>query len=176
MPLAEPGAAVSPGVSNCIFARAPGFTVIDELVFAVFVPSVKSLAVTVALPEALSVTEKVLVPLTSAAFAGRTALVSEEVIRTVSATVLMRFQVASTALTVTLNAVPAVCALGVPVFPLALPGAAVSPGSSTWSCEKEEPVTAKTVLVALVKPLALCTKSAPSLIGPETFSSALTCP
>ena len=41
------------------------------------------------------------------------------------------FQFASTALTVTLNVAPAVCAYGVPVLPVALPGAAVSPGSRT---------------------------------------------
>ena len=39
-----------------------------------------------------------------------------------------RFQLASTALTVTLKAPPAVCADGVPVLPEAVPGAAVSPG------------------------------------------------
>src|SRR5258707_11111369 len=37
-------------------------------------------------------------------------------------------QFASTAFTVTVNAVPAVRAVGDPVFPLAVPGAAVSPG------------------------------------------------
>ena len=46
---------------------------------------------------------------------------------------LTRFQLASTALTVTLNEPPAVCALGVPVLPEAVPGAAVSPGSRICS-------------------------------------------
>ena len=46
---------------------------------------------------------------------------------------LTRFQLASTALTVTLNEPPAVCAVGVPVLPVAVPGAAVSPGSRIWS-------------------------------------------
>ena len=70
-------------------------------------------------------------PLTNAALAGKTALVSEAVSLTVSVTVLIKFQFASTALTVTMKAVPAVWAIGVPVLPLALPGAAVSPGRST---------------------------------------------
>ena len=43
------------------------------------------------------------------------------------------FQFASTALTVTLKAPPAVWADGVPVLPLAVPGAAVSPGRRIWS-------------------------------------------
>ena len=52
---------------------------------------------------------------------------------TVSVIELTRFQFASTALTVTLNAPPAVCAVGVPVLPVAVPGAAVSPGRRIWS-------------------------------------------
>src|ERR1700704_3707301 len=43
------------------------------------------------------------------------------------------FQLASTALTVTVKAPPAVCALGAPVLPDAVPGAAVSPGIRSWS-------------------------------------------
>ena len=43
----NPGEAVSPGISNCSFVNAPAFTVVDGLVFAVFVPSVMSEAVTV---------------------------------------------------------------------------------------------------------------------------------
>src|SRR2546423_698006 len=54
------------------------------------------------------------------------------VIPTVSV-LLTRFQLASTALTVTLKAVPAVWLLGAPVLPLALPGEATSPGSSSCS-------------------------------------------
>ena len=57
-------------------------------------------------------------PATSAAFAGSAALASLEVMPTVSVEVT-GFQLASTALTVTLKAVPAVCALGVPVLPVA---------------------------------------------------------
>ena len=43
------------------------------------------------------------------------------------------FQLASTALTVTVNGLPDACELGVPVLPLAVPGAAVSPGSRSCS-------------------------------------------
>src|SRR5438105_849749 len=101
----------------------------EELRFAVLVPSVASVAVRVALPAVLSVTLKLWLPPTSAALAGRPALASEEVIAMVSVGVVTGFQLASTALTVTLNAVPAVCAEGLPVLPLAVPGAALSPGA-----------------------------------------------
>ena len=77
----------------------------------------------------MSVTLNVWVPALKAAFAGIPALASEEVMATVSL-VLTTFQFASTALTVTLNALPAVRAVGVPVLPVALPGEAVSPGAS----------------------------------------------
>ena len=69
---------------------------------------------------------------TSAAGAGGVALVSL-VLRATVSSAETGFQLASTALTVTLKAPPAVCALGVPVLPDAVPGAAVSPGSRIWS-------------------------------------------
>src|SRR5438128_1385419 len=72
---------------------------------------------------------KLPLPLTSAALAGKAALASLEAMATVSF-VLTRFQLASTLLTVTLNPVPAVCAVGVPVLPMAVAGAAVSPGAN----------------------------------------------
>ena len=56
-------------------------------------------------------------PATSAAFDGRVALASVEVIPAVSVTELTTFQFASTALTVTVKAPPAVCALGAPDLP-----------------------------------------------------------
>ena len=84
------------------------------------------------MPAVFGVTESVLVPATSAAFAGRLALASVEVMPTVSVE-LTTFQFASTALTVTLKTPPAVCADGVPVLPEAVPGAAVSPGSRICS-------------------------------------------
>src|SRR5438477_231520 len=127
LPVPVPGAAVSPGARSCSFVNAPAFTVIDGLVLAVFVPSVMSLAVTVRLPAVFRVTLNVLVPATNAALAGNAAFTSLEVIPAVSVTVLTKFQLASTALTVTEKAAPAVRAVGAPVLPLAEPGAAVSP-------------------------------------------------
>src|SRR5262249_57183352 len=50
LPAAVPGAAVSPGNKICSFVTAPALTVSDELVLAVLVLSLLSLAVTVALP------------------------------------------------------------------------------------------------------------------------------
>ena len=51
--------------------NAPALTVVDGLVLAVFEPSLMSVAVNVAVPAVLAVTEKVLVPATSAALAGQ---------------------------------------------------------------------------------------------------------
>src|SRR5439155_16787269 len=127
-----PGAPLSPGHRSCSLVNAPSLTTMAGLVLLPIAGWVTSEAVTVALPEVLSVTLKVLVPLTSAALAGNTALASLELIAIVSL-VLTRFQIASTALIVTVNAVPAVCGAGVPVLPLAVPGAAVSPGAKIWS-------------------------------------------
>ena len=73
MPVAEPGAAVSPGTRICSLVKPPGFTAIAGLVFGVFVLSVISLAVTVQFPAAFNVTLSVFVPLTSAVFPGRVA-------------------------------------------------------------------------------------------------------
>ena len=64
-------------------------------------------AVTVLLPAVFAVTLKILVPLTSAALAGKAAFASLELIATASL-VLIKFQFASTALTVTEKAAPAV--------------------------------------------------------------------
>src|SRR5439155_14061100 len=106
-----------------------------------------------ALPAVLSVTLEVFVPATSAALAGRMALVSEELSPTVSAIVLTRFQFTSTALTVTLKGVPAACALGVPALPLIVPGMAVSPGTNNWSLVKAPALTViKGVVLALLVP------------------------
>ena len=85
-------------------------------------------------PAVFSVMVKFFVPLTSAAFDGRAALLSVEVMPTVSVTVFTRFQFASTELTVRLKAEPAVCAVGVPVLPGATPGVGVSPGASNCNC------------------------------------------
>src|ERR1041385_4479060 len=72
-PETVPGAAISPGTSSCNLANAPAPTATGELVIAVFVPSVTSVAVTVVLPAVLSVRENVLVPLDRLAFAGNVA-------------------------------------------------------------------------------------------------------
>src|SRR5439155_1137405 len=125
-------------------------------VLAVLLPSVMSVAVTVAVCTVFSVTLNCFVPEENAAFAGKDALVPDEVIPTMSVTVVTTFQFASTAFTVTVNDDPAdralglpvfpvpppaapgaavspVCAFGVPVSPLAVPGAAVSPGIKSCS-------------------------------------------
>jgi hypothetical protein len=145
-PLNVPGADASPGTKICNLANVPAFTVIDGLVFGDFVPSVISVAVTVRVPAVFNVTLNVCVPPTSAAFAGNAAFTSLVVIPTVSVE-LTAFQFASTALTVTLNAVPAVCAVGVPVLPVPLPGEAVSPGTKICNFEN---IPAFTVIGGLV--------------------------
>src|SRR6266576_6397935 len=98
----------------------------------------------------LKVTLKAAVPAVSAVLAGRVGLGAEEVMRTVSLTVLTTFQLPSTAFTVTLNTVPAVCALGVPVLPVAEPGAAVSPGESTCRLANAPTLTVMAGLVLAV--------------------------
>ena len=112
---------------------APGSTATAGLESAVLVPSVMSVTVAVWLPAVGNVTAKVRVPAASAAFAGNVAFASLDVMPTVSTTELTTFQFASTAFTVTLNAVPAACARRCPVLPAVDPGAAVSPGSRTCS-------------------------------------------
>src|SRR5258706_6841660 len=107
-----------------------GLTVISGLVLSVLLVSVTLLAVIVKVPLALNVFVKLRVPATKAAFAGSVADASLEKIRIMSVAVLIRFQFASTAFTVTLNTVATTWFVGVPVLPVALPGAAVSPGTS----------------------------------------------
>src|SRR5207237_3082957 len=158
LPLAVPGAAVSPGAKSCSLVKAPTFTVMAGLVLAVLAPSVLSLAVTVRLPAVFRVTLKFFVPATNAALAGNVALTSLEVIPAMSLIVLTKFQLASTALTVTVKGVPAVWAVGVPVLPVPVPGAAVSP--DTRSCSFVN-APAFTVIDGLV--LAVLVPSAMSL-------------
>src|SRR5260370_15323587 len=110
---------------------------------------VTSEAVRVAMPAVLSVTLKVLLPLTRAALGGKDALASLEAIAMVSL-VFTTFQFESTALTVTLKAVPAVCATGTPVLPLAVAGAAGSPGARSCSFAKGSgPATTFAAVVSL---------------------------
>ena len=80
----------------------------EGLVLGVLEPSVLSVAVRVAAPAVFNVTLKACVPALKAAVAGKVALASLDVMPTVSVTVLTRFQLASTALTVTVKLVPAV--------------------------------------------------------------------
>src|ERR1041385_8275838 len=108
----------------------------DELVFELIAGFVMSEAVIVAVPAVWQVTLKVWVPPVSEPLAGKVAFASLEVIAHTSDAVLIGFQLASTALTVTLNELPAVCAIGVPVFPVALPATAVSPGNRTCNLAK----------------------------------------
>src|SRR5690349_14322235 len=131
LPLELPGAGDSPASSTCSLLNAPGFTVAVGLVDAVLVASSKSVAVSLLEPAVLNVTENVLVPEARSFEAGKAAFVSVEVICTVKLGPLAfvtTFQFVSTPLTVTLNAVPAVRAVGDPVLPVDVPGAAVSPG------------------------------------------------
>src|SRR5438445_13179926 len=123
----------------------------EGLVLFVLVGSITSEAVRVWLPPVLKVTLRFWVPATSAVLAGRVALVSLQVIAITSVTLVMRFQKASTALTVTLRAAPAVCAVGVPVLPEAVPGAAASPGASSWIFAKGAAPTTTLLEVVLVR-------------------------
>ena len=91
---------------------------------------VTSEAETVGEPAVFKVTEKLRVPPTSAASAGRLAFGSLEVKWAVSL-VLIGLNVASTAFTVTAKDDPAVCAEAVPLFPVAAPGTAISPDNKT---------------------------------------------
>src|SRR5205823_4816320 len=84
LPVPVPGAALSPGTSNCSLVNAPGLTVKEGLVLAVMPAWMVSEAVTVLVPAVFAVTLKVLVPLTRAALAGNVAFASLELIATVS--------------------------------------------------------------------------------------------
>src|SRR6059036_862746 len=104
---------------------------IAGLVSAVLAGCVMSEAVTVWLGPIFKVTLKFLAPATRAAFAGKVAVGSLEVIPTVSVTLVTKFQFASTARAETVKAVPAVWFVGAPVLPVVVPGAAISPGDNT---------------------------------------------
>lgn len=108
LPVEVPGAAVSPGAINCSLAKLPAFTVIEEVVPEALLASLRSMAVAVRAPAVLQIRLKVPVPPDNGALAGSVALASDETTPTVSATFVMRFQLASTAFTVTLKAAPAV--------------------------------------------------------------------
>src|SRR5439155_1656669 len=136
---------------------------------------VTSEAVRVDVPIVRRVTLKVFVPEESAAFAGNVALLSEEESATVSVAVLIMFQLASTALTVTLNALPEFSEVGVPVLPLVVPGAAVSPGAKICNLAKAPTFT---VMAGLVLPgIAACvTSEAVTVALPAVLSVTLNMP
>jgi hypothetical protein len=87
-------------------------------------------------------------PSTRFVLAGRMAFASEQVIPTKSVMLVTTFQFASTALTVTANGFSAVCADGLPVLPVCVPGAADSPGSN--NCSFENAFAGSVVIDALV--------------------------
>jgi len=124
---------------------AAALTVIEGLVLAVSELSVASVAVIVFVPAVFNVTVKSFVPATRAALAGSVAAPSLDVMATLCVEDA-RFQLASTAFTVTVKEEPAVRALGVPLLPVAVPASAVSPGTS--SCNFEA-LPAFTVIEAL---------------------------
>src|SRR5262249_40559415 len=120
-------------------------------------------------PAVLSVTLKLPVPPAKAALAGKVALASLEVIPTVSETPLTKLKFASTAFTVTLNAAPAVWAVGVPLLPVGVPGAAVSPGARICSLVKAPGFTATAELV-LDGIVGCVTSDAVTVALPAVFS------
>ena len=125
-------------------------TVNNGLVSDGFAGCVTSLAVIVKVPAVFIVTATVLDPELRAPFTGIVVFGSVEVNEVVSVTVVTRFQFVSTARIVTLKAVPAVCGLGVLVFPVIVPGAAVSPGSSSCSLTNAPAFTVMDELVFAV--------------------------
>ena len=146
-----PGAAVSPGISTCSLVATVGFTVNGALDPAVTmgVPETR-VAVNVGVSFAFTVTVKAPTPEDSAASLGSTADEEDEEIPTVGLAEVTRFQLSSTALTVTATELPALTAVGVPVFPVTVPGAAVSPGSSTCSFVAAPALTVTEPVVCVV--------------------------
>src|SRR5260370_32544944 len=132
---------------------------------------VESDAVTVWLPAALSVTLKTRTPLVNPVLDGKVAFASLDVIATVSL-VLIKFQLASMALTVTLKATAAVWAAGVPILPVVVPGALVSPGASTCNFANAPTLTVMLRLVLAV-PLPFLTSEAVNVQAPPVLNVSL---
>ena len=128
-----------------------GFTVKGALDPAVTlgVPETRD-AVNLGLSFAFTVTVNVPTPEESAASLGSTADDADDVRPTVGFADVTRFQLSSTALTVIDTVLPAVTAVGVPVFPVTVPGAAVSPGSSTCSFVAAPALTVTEPVVCIV--------------------------
>src|SRR5439155_295628 len=138
-------------------ANGAALTVTPELVLAPSVPAA-SLAVMVRVPEVLNVKldkvrvpeTKVRLPAVSGVMLGMRDRKSVVEVESVGVALLRMCKFASTALTVTLKAVAAVCAVGVPVLPLVVPGAAVSPGANNCSFTKAAELTVMDELVLAV--------------------------
>jgi len=107
--------------------------------------------VIVFVPAVFNVTLNTCDPATNAPLLGSPAFTSLEVIPTTSF-VLIKFQLASTAFTVTVKPLPAVCATGVPVFPVSVPAAADSPGTSNCTLANAPALTVIAGLVLAVLP------------------------
>lgn len=170
LPDGVPGAALSPGNNNCSFTNVLALTVMLELVLAVFVPSELSVAVTVRAPAAFIVTGNVCVPFTSAAAAGRVAFVSLELMLTVSLTPVIKFQFVSTALTVTVKLAAALWPVGAPVLPVAVPGAADSPGARTCNFANGPGFTVRLELCTPLRPVAVAVIAVVSALGKVVVS------
>ncbi len=95
------------------------------------VPSLCSWANIVNVPPALNVAPKLCVPEDRRASGGSVALWSVERISMMSVTLVTVFHWSSHARTVNVKGMPATWARGTPLFPLVVPGAAVSPGIKT---------------------------------------------
>src|SRR5437016_1108615 len=112
-----------------------------ELIAGVMAPLLPSVAVMKFVPVVLRTTVNCFVPATKAALPGRVASKSFAARLMTSVTLLMMFQLASTALTDTLNEVSGEITDGVPVLPVRVPGAQVSPGTKTSSFVNEPALT-----------------------------------
>src|SRR5437867_928300 len=73
---------------------------------------------------------------------------------TVSAMVLMKFQLSSTALTVTVKPLKEAAGDGCPTLPVGVPAAAISPGNNNWSLLKGPILTLTLALVLAASALA----------------------
>src|SRR5207249_1125605 len=116
-------------------------TVINGLVLASIEPSETLVAMSVWLPAVLKVMLNVCVPAARPASPGNVAVASLAVMRTVPVAFVVKFQLASTALTVTLNGPPTVRAVGEFVLPVVVPGEANSPGTRSCSFVNDAAVT-----------------------------------
>ncbi|CAM3868844.1 hypothetical protein AQAU111925_10595 [Aquirufa aurantiipilula] len=106
LPVAVPGAAVSPGINTCNLVAVPAVTNVLVPVFAVNVAA-WSVAVTVWFPAVRKETVNVPVPAVNAALDGCVSLASLVVMATVGVDDVTLFHHASTALTVTVVLDPA---------------------------------------------------------------------